>query len=177
MRRAISVAIATLALLFSSNAFSQIQDPVKWKVSTQKVDETKYEVIFDATIDMGWHLYSSENPPGGPIPTTFIFTESENYSAVGNPKPIGDAKVEHDEIFEMDVAYFDNKAQFVQTIELNEGIEGAKVSGEIEYQACFEDKCIFLTYDFSTTVGEVKPIPLPLKLKKRISKPILIHRL
>ncbi len=157
MRRVISVAIATIALLFSSNAYSQIQDPVKWKVTTQKVDETKYEVIFDATIDMGWHLYSSENPPGGPIPTTFIFTESENYSAVGNPKPIGDAKVEHDEIFEMDVAYFDNKAQFVQTIELNEGIEGAKVSGEIEYQACFEDKCIFLTYDFSTTVGEVKP--------------------
>lgn len=158
MRKALLFAIVALAILVSSSAYSQVQDPVKWKVSSQKVDGAKYEIIFDATIDMGWHLYSSENPQGGPIPTTFNFKESKAFSVEGAPKPVGDVKIEHDEIFEMDVAYFDNKARFVQTLNLNDGQTSAQVSGEIEYQACFEDKCIFLTYDFSTSIGETQTI-------------------
>ncbi|MDD2195758.1 MAG: cytochrome c biogenesis protein CcdA, partial [Bacteroidales bacterium] len=154
MRRALSIAVVALAILVSSSTYSQVQDPVKWKVSTQKVDETTYDVIFDAAIDMGWQLYSSENPPGGPIPTTFIFNENEAFSVEGTPRPIGDIKIEHDDIFDLDLAYFENKARFIQTISLSKNQTSALISGEIEYQACFEDKCIFLTSDFSTSISE-----------------------
>lgn len=158
MKRAFSIAVVALAILVSSSTYSQVQDPVSWKVSAHKVDETTYDIIFDATIDMGWHLYSSENPPGGPIPTSFIFKENEAFSVEGAPRPIGDAKVEYDEIFDLDLAYFDNKARFAQTVKLSKNQTSAMVSGEIEYQACFEDKCIFLTYDFSTSIGETPTI-------------------
>ncbi len=158
MRRALSIAVVALAILVSSSTYSQVQDPVKWKVSTQKVGKTTYDVIFDAQIDMGWHLYSSENPPGGPIPTTFIFKENGAFSVEGAPRPIGDIKIEHDDIFDLDLAYFDNKARFVQSINLSKDQTSALVSGEIEYQACFEDKCIFLTYDFSTSIGETPTV-------------------
>lgn len=153
MKRKFSILVALLTLMVSS-LFAQVENPVKWKVSTQKVDETRYEVIFDATIDMGWQLYSSENPPGGPIPTTFIFKEDAAYSIDGKINPQGNVQVEHDDIFGIDLAYFEGTARFVQSITLNKGVTGVKISGEIEYQACFEDKCIFLDHDFSTTIGE-----------------------
>jgi thiol:disulfide interchange protein len=160
MKKTISALLLTLAL-FAGNAFGQIQDPVSWKVSTNKIDDSKYEIIFDATIQMGWHLYSSENPAGGPIPTSFVFEENNDFSVIGKLKPIGNIKVEHDEIFNMEVAYFDFQAKFVQVIELKEGVAGANIAGEMEYQVCFEDKCIFLTKDFSTTVGEVEKTSQP----------------
>jgi len=79
MKKIISTLFFAIILLIS-NAFGQIQDPVTWKVSANKIDDSKYEIIFDATIQMGWHLYSSENPEGGPIPTTFIFAENNAFS-------------------------------------------------------------------------------------------------
>ena len=155
MKKTLSLLIALFTLFMVNSVYAQVENPVTWKVTTQKIDETKYEVIFDATIDMGWSLYSSDNPTGGPIPTTFIFAESDAFKTEGNPKPIGNLKTEHDDIFGIDLAYFEGVGRFVQTISLNSGFEGATISGGIEYQACFEDKCIFLEYDFATSVGEV----------------------
>ncbi|PKP38480.1 MAG: disulfide bond formation protein DsbD, partial [Bacteroidetes bacterium HGW-Bacteroidetes-15] len=154
MKKQFSILLVAFALLLSNNALAQLDDPVKWNVSSKKIDDKNYEIVFDASIDMGWYLYSSENPPGGPIPTTFIFNKDDAYSTIGLVKPTGKPKVEQDEIFNMVVAYFEIKAQFFQPIQLADGATGAKISGEIEYQACYEDKCIFLTKDFSITIGD-----------------------
>lgn len=159
MKRILSLLLLAIALILGNSSFAQLDDPVKWNVSAKKIDEKKYEIIFDANIDMGWHLYSSENPPGGPIPTTFIFNESNEYALVGKVKPAGKAKVEQDEIFEMEVAYFDLQAQFLQVVELSESSTGSNITGEIEYQVCFEDKCIFLTKDFNVSIGEIVSSP------------------
>jgi thiol:disulfide interchange protein len=160
MKKAISTLFFAVILLANS-AFGQIQDPVTWKVSTNKIDDSKYEIIFDASIQMGWHLYSSENPDGGPIPTSFIFNENDAFTVSPKAKAIGKVKIEHDEIFNMEVAYFDLQARFTHEIVIKEGIAGANIIGEIEYQVCFEDKCIFLTKDFSTTIGEVEKVTKP----------------
>lgn len=154
MKRIISMLLLSILYMYGGIALGQLQDPVRWTVSTNKIDETKYEVVFDAKIDMGWHLYSSENPPGGPISTAFVFNESSDFVLVGPAKPIGKAKVEHDVVFDMEVAYFDLQAKFIQVIELTPDATGATLSGEIEYQVCFEDKCIFLTKDFSSVIGD-----------------------
>lgn len=159
MKKTFSLLLTSFSIFLFSNAFAQLDDPVKWNVSSKKIEDNKYEVIFDASIDMGWHLYSSENPPGGPIPTTFIFNENSDYSLVGKAKPTGKAKVEQDEIFEMEVAYFDLQAQFIQEVQLTSDANGSVITGEIEYQVCFEDKCIFLTKDFDVQIGEVSSTP------------------
>ncbi len=141
-------------LLSLGNVFSQVMDPVTWKVSSKKIDDKKYEIIFDATIDKDWHLYSAEIPPGGPIPTTFIFNESDVFSIEEGIKQEGESKKEHDDIFDMEIEYFSNQARFTKQIILNNENTGANVSGVIEYQVCFEDKCIFLDKDFSISIGE-----------------------
>jgi len=148
------LSIVTITGIALNLAFGQLMDPVKWNVTARKIDEKKYEVVFNATIDKGWHLYSTDLPPGGPIPTSFLFEQTKSYNLTGEVKKEGEPKKEHDEIFNMDVEYFDNEARFVQEITLTEGIGTVTIAGTIEYQACFEDKCIFLEQDFTVSVGE-----------------------
>jgi thiol:disulfide interchange protein len=154
MKRIIPIIFLLSLTTLGFFANGQIQDPVGWKFSAKQLDGQKYEVLFEASIDMGWHLYSTDNPEGGPIPTSFIFNENNNYKLIGKAKPLGKAKTEFDEIFNMELAYFDFQAQFSQIIELKDGVTGAIISGEIEYQVCYEDKCIFLTKDFEISAGE-----------------------
>ncbi|MDD2549529.1 MAG: cytochrome c biogenesis protein CcdA [Bacteroidales bacterium] len=137
----------------ASIAGAQVNDPVSWTISSKQIDSHKYQIVLEASIDMGWHLYSSELPDGGPLPTSIVFEENDSYKIIGKLVPEGKPNVEFDEVFDMELAYFDAYAKFTQIIELNDGAEGANISGEIEYQACYEDKCIFLTKDFSTKVG------------------------
>lgn len=154
MKKSLSLIVLLAITMASQFAFAQIEDPVSWKFSSKQLEGQKYEIVFEATVDMGWHLYSSDLPDGGPIPTTFIFAESDKYDVVGELKTLSKAKLEFDEIFGMELAYFDAYAQFTQSIQLKEGVAGANITGEIEYQVCYEDKCIFLTKDFSLVVGD-----------------------
>jgi len=130
-------------------------DPIRWKFEAKKIDSKKYEVVFKATIDAGWHLYSTTLPEGGPIPTSFNFSNPQGYQLVESIKELDKAKKEHDEIFDMDVTYFDGTATFVQEVELT-AEANTTASGTIEYQACFEDKCLFLEKDFSLSLGDFK---------------------
>lgn len=156
--RKVVLSILTLTAFSLNMVFGQIMDPVSWRVTTRKVDEKKYEVVFDATIDKGWHLYSSDLPPGGPIPTSFNFEQKKSFELIGTVKKEGNPKKEHDDIFNMEVEYFDNEARFIQEIKLQSADKALTITGTIEYQACFEDKCIFLDKDFTVTVGEAKAV-------------------
>ncbi|HPI71393.1 MAG TPA: protein-disulfide reductase DsbD family protein, partial [Tenuifilaceae bacterium] len=140
--------------IISTPVAGQVNDPVSWSFSSKSVDGNRYEVSFKATIDKGWHLYSTDIPAGGPIPTTFNFNESNAFKLIDGIVQDGNKKTEFDPIFNMDVGYFDLKALFTQTIELPTGSGGASVSGVIEYQVCYEDKCIFFEKDFNVTVGD-----------------------
>ncbi len=144
-----------LALFAWQTASAQVMDPIRWKFEAKKIDSKKYEVVFKATIDAGWHLYSTTLPEGGPIPTSFNFSNPQGYQLVGSIKELDKAKKEHDEIFDMDVTYFDGTATFVQEVELT-AEANTTASGTIEYQACFEDKCLFLEKDFSLSLGDFK---------------------
>lgn len=39
---------------------AQIQDPVKFKTELKSLSDTEAEIVFTATIDKGWHVYSTE---------------------------------------------------------------------------------------------------------------------
>ncbi|MFP4557054.1 MAG: protein-disulfide reductase DsbD family protein [Bacteroidales bacterium] len=152
------VLLTFAALLFLSTwnfTLGQVEDPVKWNVSTKKLEDNKYQVIFDARIDMGWHLYATDVPPGGPIPTTFLFNERDDYSLIGDINPMQKPKLEYDDVFKMDIGYFEAQAQFSQVVELADGTDGATIDGEMEYQVCFEDKCIFFAKDFDVAIGDI----------------------
>ncbi len=126
-------------ILSNSFVFGQVLNPAKWQtatsVSNAKVGE-ELDLIFKATIDNSWYLYSSEfDCEDGPIKTTFTFKPNSSYQLVGKLKAINPID-KHDKIFECDVKIFKGAAEFRQRIKiLNTNL---KVEGEYEYQVCTE---------------------------------------
>src|SRR5690606_8130955 len=105
--------ILFLAVTSVSGAFAQIFTPVKWEFGAKKISNTEAVVFMKAIIDNGWHIYSQNVEDGGPVKTTFTFDKSNDFTLVGNttePK----AKVKYEEVFGMDVPYFNKEVVFQQ---------------------------------------------------------------
>jgi thiol:disulfide interchange protein DsbD len=144
---------AILALLLSQGANAQVLDPVKWSFSTEKTSETEAELIFEATIDIPWYMYSAYLPEGGPIPTTAYYNESDSYSLVGEIIEVTKPKIKYDKGFDMDVGTIAGRAEFRQKVKLNS--PGAQtITGEIEFQVCDNEVCLPPKYvEFEFAVG------------------------
>ena len=68
---------------------AQIQEPVKFKTELKKISDVEAEIIFTASIDEGWHVYSTDLGDGGPISATFNVDNKSGVELVGNLKPVG----------------------------------------------------------------------------------------
>src|SRR6185369_17938358 len=79
-----------LFVFVSTFSFSQILKPVKWTYSIEQNKDGEATLLFKATIDKEWHIYSQFTPDGGPMPMSFTFTPNGCYELVGKvtePKP------------------------------------------------------------------------------------------
>src|SRR5690606_4331124 len=131
--------IVVMVLMGASSAFSQILEPVKWEFGSKKINDKEAVVFMRAVIDKGWHIYSMNVEDGGPIKTSFAFASSSDFSLIGKtaePKP----KVKYEDVFGMDVAYFNNEVVFQQRVKLNKG--QTTVRGVVEFMACDAEQCL-----------------------------------
>ncbi|WP_025739692.1 protein-disulfide reductase DsbD family protein [Aquimarina pacifica] len=132
-----------ITLLYSVSVISQ--NEITWTGSVEKGTEEMYILKFEAVLAEGWHLYSqqeAEDPEAiAPTPTEFTFNASpETYELIGETQePVGIEK--YDNIFEMDVKYFENKAVFTQKIRrINKDITSIKA--EVFFSICDDEKCL-----------------------------------
>ena len=109
------------------------------KFNTKKVSDCEYDLIFDVTIEDGWHMYSLNEVKDGPLPTVFTFNKSKDYELVGKVKQSKPIK-EFDKVFEVNVEYYEHKAAFTQRIKLKTDKKIA-ITGKYEYQVCTDTKC------------------------------------
>lgn len=129
--------IAFLSFVFGN---SQILEPVKWTTSVEKISDTEYVLLSKATIEKGWHLYSQNVPENGPIPTTFIYDDSEgNFKIVGNTDEEEGHTVD-DPVFMMKIKFFENATTFKQKVEVEEGAK--TINGFVEFMVCDDTKCL-----------------------------------
>ena len=129
------------ALLITTalGASAQIEDPVSWAFGSKKISSTEAVIYLKATIEDGWHVYSQNVKPGGPIKTTIKFAPSKEFSKVGvtaEPKAI----TKYEKTFAMNVSYFENEVVFSQKVKLVKG--QALVKGTIEFMTCNDRKCL-----------------------------------
>lgn len=158
----------TLAFLFIFStiftATSQLE-PVKWKTSVKKISNTEYNLVYSATIQEFWHLYSQDLPEDGAIPTEFVYDSLAQIKAF---KLIGKAKesesvTKFDKVFGMNLTFFDNQATFTQKINLlNSNLK--TIQAEVNFQACDDTKCIF--------DSEIVTFNLQQKKKSNIFEPV-----
>ncbi len=122
----------------------KILEPVKWTFSANKVSDSEYDLVFDAKIDEGWHMYSKkmEKPDEGPIPVNFFWNEKDdNVSYVGEMKEdIEKTEKAYDDIFEMDLIKFKKNATFTQRIKINDLSKAVKA--KFEFASCDKKGCL-----------------------------------
>ena len=138
----------TLLVGFSTSSIAQkVYKPVKWKFSKKKVKgkANDYDLIFTATIDQDWSVYSiTLDPDDGPYPTEFNFESlTKGIKRVGKVRESKLNRVQkYDKVFEMKVVKFGNKAIFKQRVRLPKtGFEGS-VKGYLTFMTCTDERCL-----------------------------------
>ena len=143
-----------LALFVLSGTFLFAQQSVtSWSVKQQRGADGMVELIFNATINQPWYMYSIK-PGGEAIPTTVNFEPSNDYTLVGAFTELTPTESKYDAGAGGNVNIFYNNASFSQKIKVNTN-KAFKVSGTVNYQICNDVSCRMEDEDFSLTVPVV----------------------
>jgi len=136
---------------------AQETEPVSWSYELTKLNSLEYQISFNAEIIDGWKLYSQFSPEEGSVATSFEFLDNDNkYLAdeIFNEDPY---IIGYDNVFKMDLYYFEGKANFNQSIKLNnKDVNQIKI--EVEYSSCDDELCIFRNETFNIVLDKSKKI-------------------
>ena len=119
---------------------AQMVDPVHFTSELKMGEGTEAEIIFHATIDNGWHVYSTEIGEDGPIEATFNVEKMEGAELVGKLTPKGKVIKKMDKLFNMELKYFEKEATFVQKIRFTK--PQYDIDCYLEYGACSDASCL-----------------------------------
>ncbi len=153
---------------FSNTTNSSIQatvtntgvlNPVKWTFSSVKKAEGLYEVIAEAVIEEGWHIYGTgEYKEGNPVPTSLVVNPDSSYTLDGNITEQSTGRTEgHDKFFNTEVVKFKHNLRLTQPLRSSNPLV---VSGALEFMACDHSRCLapeFIEFSVDLSTGlEVK---------------------
>ncbi len=151
MRRFLFTLLTCCCVLVAN---AQFMNPVKVTTSIKETSPTEAVITFSATIQSGWHMYSTQVVPDGPTPTTLTVEKISGAKLDGSLKPSTTPIKKYEDMFDADVYYFENTATFKQKLKLTGG--KYEVEGYLRYGACNDQNCTPPTsVDFSFN-GEVK---------------------
>ena len=119
---------------------AQMADPVHFTSKLVELQGDEAEIVFAATIDPGWHVYSTELGQDGPVEATFTAVKTDGVQLVGKLLPRGNVVKHFDQMFGMELRYFENKAVFVQKIRFTK--PQYAIDCYLEYGACNDEMCM-----------------------------------
>ncbi|TLV00284.1 protein-disulfide reductase DsbD family protein [Dyadobacter luticola] len=138
MKRRFFFLLISVCFFLTQTTFAQIQKAkAHWTYTFSKPEVKKGEtvdLIFSATIDKDWYMYSSDfDPDLGPMLTTFTFEKNNTFEVSGKLKP-QNPKTKFEEVWGGNVRYFEGKGVFIQTIKVL--ADNPVIKGTSEYQTC-----------------------------------------
>ena len=151
MKRLYSV---LLSLLLVVAAQAQMADPVHFSSELKMLKGDEAEIVFKASIDPGWHVYSTEIGNDGPIEATFNVEKMTGAELVGKLTPVGNEIKKYDSMFGMELRFFEHTATFRQKIRFTQ--PHYDIDCYLEYGACNDESCLPPTQVTFRKSGEVK---------------------
>lgn len=139
MKRRLTTVVLLLSVLSAS--FAQMEQHISWKFSTKLLADNKVEVICEADVDEGWHVYSSVLPENTAIPTSIEIEENDAYTILDGitEKPL--ATTYFDKTFDAELSWFEGKATFSRVVQLQ--TEGdVVIKGYVESMICDDETCM-----------------------------------
>ena len=144
-------------LFFALVAFvstqAQILDPSKWTSRTEKISGNEFNLIFEGTIEDGWHIYSQWTPDGGPLPMEVTIKNAKNnFQLVGKAQE-SKTKKQFNPVFEVDEIYWDKKVTITQKVKvINDKL--TSIDATLEFQIC-KESCINQDKDFTFKLPKI----------------------
>ncbi len=135
---------ASLAILWmvAAGGLAQIYDPVQWRLEFDDSEASPGSTVLGrltATIQEGWHAYSTTTPEG--IPSDIFVAESDGISAwrAFQPEP----EIVFDPNFQAEVEWYTGEAEFLIELDLSADAAGElPVEVRVLYGACDPRQCL-----------------------------------
>jgi thiol:disulfide interchange protein DsbD len=135
-----NILMCLLATAFSALSFGQMVNPVHFTSQLRQLEGANAEIEFTATIDNGWHVYSTDLGNDGPISATFTAVKMDGAEPVGKLQTRGKETKQFDKMFDMELRFFEHKACFVQKIRFTKPTY--TIDCYLEYGACNDEMCM-----------------------------------
>jgi thiol:disulfide interchange protein len=150
-----------LTLLWTTFAFSQMENPVKWKTNVEKVNDSTYNLVMKATIEKGWHMYSQHTAENGSLPIEITSEQADKDFKFNGKAEESPTERKFNETFGVEETFFSNAAMLKQSITLlNRDVK--QITVDLYGQACI-DACIQLeekfTFDLAQATTTIEPMP------------------
>ncbi len=132
----------SLLLFFTTLSFSQAAySPVEWNHKAEKINDSEYDLVFTATVNPGWYIYSQYlDSDDGPIRTSFNYNRSDVVEFVGKTEEDGKRSEGYDALFDMNVIKFSGIVTFTQRVKVKKG--SPTLDGWLEFMTCDEERCL-----------------------------------
>jgi thiol:disulfide interchange protein DsbD len=135
-----------VALLLAVAVLTAVENPVAWSFKTVPKKPVKsgenFTLRLDAVIEHGWHLYSIDQPSGGPIATEISLASGPPFElgVVTGPKP----HLLFDSNFDMQVGFYAEKAEFSLPVKVGPDAATGRQTLVVEarYQSCNDKLCL-----------------------------------
>ena len=137
MKRVLSTACL---LLLGLTIFAQMVNPVHFTSQLKTLEGNEAEIVFSASIDAGWHVYSTQLGSDGPISASFNIVKMEGAELVGKLQAKGREIKQYDKLFEMELRYFEQAVTFIQKIRFVKPVYD--IDCYLEYGACNDESCL-----------------------------------
>ena len=127
-------------LLVGLSLFAQMEDPVHFTSRLNALKGDEAEIVFTASIDPGWHVYSTDLGDNGPISATFNVVKMDGAEAVGRLQFRGKEIKQYDKLFDTELRFFEKSVTFVQKIRYTK--PEYDIDCFLEYGACNDQSCM-----------------------------------
>ena len=136
-RRLFHTLLVGLAVL---SAHAQMMDPVHFSSQLKQLGGNEAEILFSATIDPGWHVYSTGLGDDGPISASFNAVKMDGVEKVGKLQARGKEIKQFDKLFDMELRFFEKSVTFAQKIRFTK--PDYDIDCFLEYGACNDESCL-----------------------------------
>ncbi len=142
MKKSFLLSAALFVVMVLTSFSVCAQDAVKWSASVKMNSKTEGTITITGNIEKGWHVYGFNQNPDGPVstevkisaPTSVKFKDKLTFA----PKPVSVM----DDMFGVNVDYWENKVTFSRKFKINKGVKTAPVvTFSITYMACNDSNC------------------------------------
>ena len=163
LRILVSFAFVMIGVLTLS---AQMLNPLTWNVRLESNGGSDAELVVEAKIERGWHLYDIKLPKDGPVPTSIVWDKDRlrNVEIVGDLTPNRKAEENVDMFFHLILGTWENSVTFHQKVRLvnpnDYNIEGAIVGQVCNDETCQRKKQEFKFFKESAAVVLQDTVPV-----------------